>query len=288
MSTKWDCKTTIKFIEEYKSHDCLWDFKSSSYKNKHMRESAYRSIVIAMAIEGFGVPEVKTKIKNIRSTYAQEIKKIKESKKSGSGVDTCYVSNIQWLKELEPIYKDADSRTTFDNFEYNMEVQNVSTETTEEALTNELPESQSFTTQLPSQTKKKRTASVLSAVADLKSIHDAINKSEPEDDSFDMFGKSVAMQLKKFLSLETSLRAQSKIQNILTEMGIEELHSQKRSSTPLSYMNPSSVSSGYETSYSNMSEGSRGAFHTVENDNQNDLLHKAIFQTFNSTLEYSQ
>lgn len=115
MSTKWDCKTTIKFIEEYKSYDCLWNFKSSSYKNKHMRESAYRSIVTAMAIEGFGVPEVKTKIKNIRSTYAQEIKKIKESKKSGSGVDTCYVSNIQWLKELEPIYKDADSRTSFDN-----------------------------------------------------------------------------------------------------------------------------------------------------------------------------
>lgn len=36
-----------------------------------------------------------------------------------------------------------------------MEVQNVSTETTEEVLTNELLESQSFITQLPSQTKKK-------------------------------------------------------------------------------------------------------------------------------------
>lgn len=161
----------------------------------------------------------------------------------------------------------------------------MSTGTTEEALTNELPESQSFTTQLPSQTKKKRTASVLSAVADLKSIHDSINKSEPEEDSFDIFGKSVAMQLKKFLSLETSLRAQSKIQNILTEMGIEELNTQKRSSTPLSYMNPSSVLSGFET-YSNMSEGSRSAFPTVENDsqNQNDLLQNAIFQTFSSTL----
>lgn len=47
-----------------------------------------------MAIERFGAPEVKTKIKNIRSTYAQKIKKIKKSKKSGNGVDTCYVSNI--------------------------------------------------------------------------------------------------------------------------------------------------------------------------------------------------
>lgn len=136
-------------------------------------------------------------------------------------------------------------------------------------------------------------------MADLKSIHDAINKSEPEEDSFDIFGKSVAMQLKKFLSLETSLRAQSKIQNILTAMGIEELNRQKRSSTPLSYTNPSSVSSGFETflrfddiPYSNMSEGSRSEFPTVENDtqnqNQNDLLHKAIFQTFSSTSEYSQ
>lgn len=75
-------------------------------------------------------------------------------------------------------------------------------------------------------------------------------------------------------------------------MGIEELKREKRSSTPLStlsYMNLSSVSSGFET-YSNMSEGSGSAFTTVENDsqNQNDLLNKAFFQTFSSTLEYSQ
>lgn len=112
MSTKWDYKTTIKFIQEYKSHDCLWDFKSLSYRNKHMRESTYRNIVTAMVIEGFGVPEIKIKIKNIRSTYSREMKKIKESKKSGSGVDSICVSNIQWLKKLEPIYKDADSKTT--------------------------------------------------------------------------------------------------------------------------------------------------------------------------------
>lgn len=76
------------------------------------------------------------------------------------------------------------------------------------------------------------------------------------------------MHLKKFLSLETSFRVQSKIQNILTEMGIEELNRQKRSSTllsTLSYMNPSSVSTELET-YSNMSEGSRSAFPTAEND----------------------
>lgn len=133
-------------------------------------------------------------------------------------------------------------------------------------------------------------------MAGLKSIHDVINKSEPKNDLFDIFGKSVAIQLKKFLSLETSLRAQSKIQNILTEIEIEELKREKRLSTPLStlsYMNPSSVSSGFKA-YSNMSEGSGSAFTAVENDgqnqnqNQNDLINKAIFQTFSSTLEYRQ
>lgn len=52
--------------------------------------------------------------------------------------------------------------------------------------------------------KKKITAAILSVEVDLKSLHDAINKFEPEEDSFDVFRKSVAMQLKKFLALETS------------------------------------------------------------------------------------
>jgi hypothetical protein len=80
-----------------------------------MREAAYKEIVKAIDIEGFGVPEVKKKIKNVHSTYAQEIKKIEESKKSGAGVESVYESNIPWLKELEPVYKDADTRKTLDN-----------------------------------------------------------------------------------------------------------------------------------------------------------------------------
>lgn len=115
MSIKWDCKTTINFIQEYKGHECLWNFTSSSYENKHMRESAYRTIVTTIPIEGFGVPEVKIKIKIICSTYNRELKTVRQSKKFGSGVDSCYVPIIQWLKELEPMYNDSNSSTTFDN-----------------------------------------------------------------------------------------------------------------------------------------------------------------------------
>ena len=61
MATKWDCAVTIAFIQEYKARECLLNFKSPVYKNKHMRQAAYQEIVEAMNIEGFGVPEVKNK-----------------------------------------------------------------------------------------------------------------------------------------------------------------------------------------------------------------------------------
>jgi hypothetical protein len=38
------------------------------------------------------------------------VQKIQESKKCGVGVDNIYESNMQWLKELQPVYRDADVR----------------------------------------------------------------------------------------------------------------------------------------------------------------------------------
>jgi hypothetical protein len=115
MVTKWNSEKTTAFIQEYKTQKCLWNFKSPQYKNKQMRQAAYKQIVDAMDIIGFGIPKVKNKIKNLCSTYAQEMKKIQESKKSGAGVDNIYESSMQWLKELQPVYRDADVRKTLDN-----------------------------------------------------------------------------------------------------------------------------------------------------------------------------
>jgi hypothetical protein len=59
MATKWNSEKTIAFIQEYKTHECLWNFLSPQYKNKQMREAAYKQIVDAMDITGFVIPEVK-------------------------------------------------------------------------------------------------------------------------------------------------------------------------------------------------------------------------------------
>ncbi|KAL4153005.1 hypothetical protein QTP88_000838 [Uroleucon formosanum] len=76
MTHKWNEDTTLKFVEEYRQHECLWNIHYNLYKNKQARDAAYTSIASVMNIPDFGIAEVKTKIKNLRSTYSQELKKI--------------------------------------------------------------------------------------------------------------------------------------------------------------------------------------------------------------------
>jgi hypothetical protein len=65
---------------------------------------------------GFGVPEVKSKIRNLRSTYCQEKKKIANSKRSGTGSEAVYTPNVKWFGELDSILNDVEQRRkAFDN-----------------------------------------------------------------------------------------------------------------------------------------------------------------------------
>ncbi|CAH1958573.1 unnamed protein product [Acanthoscelides obtectus] len=68
-----------------------------------------------MDIDGFGVQEVKNKIKNLRSTYSQELNRINDSKRSGAGLSNVYTSNIKWLKEMEEVFIHDLKRKTYEN-----------------------------------------------------------------------------------------------------------------------------------------------------------------------------
>lgn len=119
---RWNSEKTIKFIQEFKSYECLWNHKSALYKNKLAKDAAYEKIVEEMNIAGFGVPEAKKKMRTLRSTYYQEKKKIQNSMRSGSGTDTVYVPNLHWYKEMDSLLKDIDERRTT--------IENVSNKTT--------------------------------------------------------------------------------------------------------------------------------------------------------------
>lgn len=103
MSVRWSEDVTMKFVTEYVRHECLWDARTEEYKSKQARQAAYTEIEDVMDIEGFGSKEIVKKIKNIRSTYSQELKKVKDSKKSGTG--TLYIPSLKWYATLDRAVK---------------------------------------------------------------------------------------------------------------------------------------------------------------------------------------
>lgn len=91
---KWPEDITYKFVEEYVKHECLYNCKAPSYKIKGAKDAALLRISEAMNIPGLGSKEVYTKIRNLKSTYSQEVKKIKHSTKSGAGTDDLSTNKV--------------------------------------------------------------------------------------------------------------------------------------------------------------------------------------------------
>ncbi|XP_074038668.1 uncharacterized protein isoform X2 [Leptinotarsa decemlineata] len=91
---------TIKFIELYASERVLYDSTCKDYKDRDLRLAAAKRISEAMGINGFGPKEVITKFKNLRSSYCQELKKIADTERSGSGTDDVYVPKVIWFENM--------------------------------------------------------------------------------------------------------------------------------------------------------------------------------------------
>nr|CAI5838705.1 unnamed protein product [Callosobruchus analis] len=65
-----------------------------------------------MAKENFCIAELRQKIKNLRCTYNQEVRKIKKSKKSGAGVDDAYYPKIRWFSLMDSFMKNVKCSDT--------------------------------------------------------------------------------------------------------------------------------------------------------------------------------
>lgn len=98
-SGKWSEDITYKFVCEYVKRECLWNSKHPQYKHKYVRAEAYYELEKVMNLPDFGEKEIVNKIKNLRSTYSQELKKIKESKSPYSEYE--YTPSIKWFTIMD-------------------------------------------------------------------------------------------------------------------------------------------------------------------------------------------
>lgn len=101
MSNRWSSDANIKFVSLYKNEENLWNVFDKNYKNRDMRRSSLEFICKEMNM--ISSAEVTKKIKNLRSTYNQEIIKISKSKKSGSAAEELYKPSIKWFEDMDYI-----------------------------------------------------------------------------------------------------------------------------------------------------------------------------------------
>lgn len=109
----WSKDLIADFINKYKSHTCLWKVKSEEYKNRNIRESAFKSMVDFCKSRGF--PEankefVSKKIQSLRGSFRKELKKKQDSERSGCGTDELYVPSL-WYFGLLLFTKDQELPT---------------------------------------------------------------------------------------------------------------------------------------------------------------------------------
>ncbi|PNF29421.1 hypothetical protein B7P43_G06849 [Cryptotermes secundus] len=236
----------MKFINLYKQEECLWNISLLDYKNKEARNLALERIAAAMGLEGFGVSDVKYKIKNIRSSYCQELKKIQFSEASCSSPEDVYRPTVVWFSSLHSFLKsfvfqrerppgftpDRVSRSTSIKDEEIVLEEVTQLYDTNEAWTSveesacgkreasefrlEGSASPEPARQQPKRCKTSDCGLLCKTVDRLKEVLD-----RKEEDEFETFGKSVACQLKR-LSVRRAASAQLKIQAILTEERIEQ------------------------------------------------------------------
>lgn len=99
---RWNESATLEFVRLYLKHECLWDPNNPGYKLKHRRDSAYLEICSEFkSIKTLTIPEVKMKIKNLRTTYIQQVHKILQK----SSPDCIYEPSLVWFNEMDRCLK---------------------------------------------------------------------------------------------------------------------------------------------------------------------------------------
>ncbi|KAL8614415.1 hypothetical protein ACOMHN_007751 [Nucella lapillus] len=95
---------TINLIEYFQSHEAVWDPRAVSYRNRNIPAGAWTTIRVSFE-SSIGIvctdEQVQAKCDSLRSSFTRELRKVKNSKKSGAGTDEVYVSSWCFYQQLQ-------------------------------------------------------------------------------------------------------------------------------------------------------------------------------------------
>lgn len=111
-NVKWNSSKIIDFLEIYENFPVLWDSSSNHYKNRNLRDAAFRDLLNALQdkFPDITLDIIRSKIKTIRTVFSQECIKITKSKKSGAGTDELYEPKLSWFNAARFLMGSSSSR----------------------------------------------------------------------------------------------------------------------------------------------------------------------------------
>lgn len=227
----------MKFLELYQEYECLWNVNLAVYKDRDARDDAFRKIAEEMSIEGFGPREVAQKIKNIRSAYYQEVKKIKASIKSGASADSIYRPRVLWFNFVDGFLKKSSKINHTESNLANDESQVTSEKETEkqadlvvshasedpfaETSVNQTEDNAVISKPITSSKKRRiqnRSNSPTYIGQALEKL-EAIQKNQSSETEFDVWCRSLAKQLNN-MDTSSALKLQLEIQTLVSNVRI--------------------------------------------------------------------
>ncbi|XP_013194275.1 uncharacterized protein LOC106137885 [Amyelois transitella] len=231
MAHRWREEETVAFVNMYKQSRCLWDINDKHYKNRHARLSALKLMIQELEIPGLTVYDVKTKIKNLRSTYHQVVKKVQNCQKDGH----VYIPRLVWFDTFSEIVNSEKTKNVKE------ESSNVSSDNVNESSTDEYfdsphtqspePDNDNYESKAEihfeevssySPPKKKQATvskdKINTLLEKIKRLEQGMSSQTTginDLDEFQLFAMSIAEQLKQ-LPLVSALRLQVEIQNLVS------------------------------------------------------------------------
>ncbi|XP_022170476.1 uncharacterized protein LOC111033849 [Myzus persicae] len=219
-------KMTLQFVELYRDQRVLWDKEHEAYNKRAERLRAYRRIAEAMSVKGMGVPEVASKIKNIRSTYLQELKKIKDSaqrhlvQSEEEDASSPYVPKLLWFSILDSMIGGAAVKRLYSSpSTADMLSIDYADESSCPASSNNYPDYSSFYTNDSSDPAKRPSSS--SSVVDEQPPAKRLMY-ERQQSSAELFSRYIATSLEA-LPPRLSVRAQKEVHDVLVKYKFLEL-----------------------------------------------------------------
>ena len=144
MSLAWEDDQLLKLLEVTRNFPPIWDIKHKEHRDKNIVDTCYLEVteILRESVPDVNVAAVRQKIKNVSSQVQREMKRVRDSKKSGAGSEEVYKPKLWCWDEAKYLKETGDLRPTrstlpdnSQNFEQNViEETSTSSETAEESV----------------------------------------------------------------------------------------------------------------------------------------------------------